>query len=214
MPGRLILPRTVFWNVDTANDFMLENGKLYVPRAVEIIPALKLVTAKASAYNARQINQADLHDPDSPEISATPNWVSTFPAHCLRGTKGAEFIPETKPEDAYVLDWKDKSLDERLVLTHRNIVLTKDHVNVFDKERGSPHVERVLELLRPCAAMVYGVATNVCVDKVVTNLLDRGITMYVVQDATRALPGPDPIPGWLRREVKIVESKTLDQYIR
>lgn len=214
------LGRTLFWNVDTQFDFMRKEGKLYVTDAEQVEPALEAVTATAAKYWIRVVNTADSHQKGTKELSDKPDFKSTFPEHCMYGTSGAEFVPATKPEDAYVLDWRDKGLDEKLVASHRNLVLTKDDFDVFSKEHGSPHVERVLELLKPERVFVYGVATNVCVDFAVKGLLGRTIDgrpieVYVVKDAIKGLPGiPDPTEAWEASGVKLVESKALEQYLR
>ncbi len=214
------LAGTLFWNVDTQFDFMREEGRLYVTGAEQIEPALEAVTATAAKYGIRVVNTADSHQKGTKELSEKPDFKRTFPDHCMYGTSGAEFVPSTKPDDAYVLDWRDKTLDETLVASHRNLVLTKDDFDVFNREHGSPHVERVLELLKPERVFVYGVATNVCVDFAVRGLLerstaDRPIEVYVVKDAIKGLPGiPDPTEAWVARGVRLIDSTALEQYLR
>lgn len=206
---------TIFWNVDTQFDFMRKEGKLYVPDAESIEAALRQVTGFARDRGIRVVNTADSHHPDSPELSATPNFIDTFPEHCMYGTPGAQYVPATKPEDAYVLDWRGKTIDDRLVIARRNIVLTKDAFDVFDKAHGSPHAGRVLELLKPERAIVYGVATNVCVDFAVMGLLTMGVEAYVIKDAIKGLPGiPDPAQKWIAKGAKLIEAATIDQYVR
>ena len=208
--------RTIFWNVEMLVDFMRKEGGLYVPDAELIEPALEAVTQTAKLYKIKVINTMDSHDYDSEEISTRPDFKTTFPRHGIPGSRGAEFIPATKPKAPYVVDWRCSSLYERLVLLHRNIVLTKDHVNVFDNAHGSPHVYAVLELLKPSRAFVYGVATNVCVDHTVRGLLERNnLEVLVISDAIKGLPGmPDPTESWKQSGVKLVESAHLEQYLR
>lgn len=207
--------RTVMWNVDTQFDFMRKEGKLYVPEAEKIEPMLAAVTATAKRYGIRVVNTGDSHHPGSRELSATPDFVNTFPEHCMYGTPGAEFVPATKPEDAYALDWRDRTLDSKLVAASRNIVLTKDDFDVFHRTRGSPHAETVLDILKPERVFVYGVATNVCVNFAVQGLLDRGKEVYVIADAIKGLPGiPDPTAKWVERGAKVVEAATLEKYLQ
>ncbi len=207
--------RTLFWNVDTLFDFMRKEGKLYVPDAEKIEGTLERLTELARKYDIPVVNTADSHDKNSREISKKPDWVNTFPEHCMYGTTGAEFVPATMPENAYVLDWRSRTLDKIAVAEHRNIVLTKDDVDVFNKEHGSPHVETVLDTVRPERVFVYGVATNVCVDFAVQGLLDRGKEVYVIADAIKGLPGiPDPTAKWVGRGAKIVEAATLEKYLQ
>jgi nicotinamidase/pyrazinamidase len=201
----------ILWNVDTQFDFMRKEGKLYVPDAEKIEAVLARITGLAKQYGIRVISTADSHDKDSHELAEKPDFIKTFPEHCMYGTSGAEYVPATKPEDAYVLDWRNKTHNELRILAERNIVLTKDDFDVFNKDHGSPHVKRLLELLRPTKAIVYGVASNVCVDYAVKGLLEHKIDVYVLSDAIKGLPGiPEPI--W--NGAKMIESATLEQYLR
>ena len=92
MPGR-----TVFWDVDTQVDFMLPSGSLPVPDAERLRPNLGRLTETARAQRITIVHTADDHDPHDPEIADDPDFVETFPAHCLRGTPGGgEKVPQTQ----------------------------------------------------------------------------------------------------------------------
>jgi nicotinamidase/pyrazinamidase len=171
---------TIFWNVDTQKDFMYSTGKLYVPGAEAIIPNLGRLTDMAKQYGIRVVNTADLHTEASAEFSA-------FPAHCMEGTDGQGFIPETAPEDSYAISWNEKGFDPHKVLASRSITLYKDGTDIGE----APHTKQVLDIVNPGMAVVYGVVTNICVDKAVRTLCRAGIGVYVVKDAIKELPGCD-----------------------
>src|SRR5271157_4031093 len=78
----------MFWDVDTQVDFMLPEGKLYVPGAERIIPTLARLTNWAAQHQVRVIASADAHQPGDEEFSL-------YPPHCLAGTPGQKKIPET-----------------------------------------------------------------------------------------------------------------------
>jgi nicotinamidase/pyrazinamidase len=192
--------RTIFWNVDTQYDFMRNDesykGKLAIPGARAIEENLARLTQLAGEEGIIVVNTADWHDKDSEELSANPNFIQTFPEHCMRNTRGAEFVPATNPKDPYAIDWKQEQFAREKVLQVRNIVLYKDRFDVFT---GTPHAEEVLRLLQPQRAIVYGVATNVCVDCAVRGLLERKVQVYVPTDAMKELPGlPLPYETWQR----------------
>ena len=178
--------KTINWNVDTQDDFMRKEGKLYVRGAETIEGNLERLTKAAKEKNIQVVNTADAHNEHSKEISETPDYKTTFPKHCMKGTQGIEYVNVTAPEDPYVIDWEDKSFDAEKVRNTRNIVLYKDEFDVFT---GTPHVNRVLEIIKPDRAIVYGVATNVCVDYAVQGLLSRKVQVYVPLDAIKELPG-------------------------
>ena len=89
----------VLWDVDTQVDFMLPHGKLYVDGAEETIPAMKLLVDAARTAGIVHVASADDHELTDAEISATPDFETTYPPHCLRGTRGARKLPETEQED-------------------------------------------------------------------------------------------------------------------
>ena len=93
------LSRRILWDVDTQVDFMLPHGKLYVPGAEETAPAMKRLVDAARAAGIPHVASADDHELTDPEIAHDPDFTNTFPPHCLRGTHGAEKIPETQQED-------------------------------------------------------------------------------------------------------------------
>lgn len=186
--------RTIFWNVDTQYDFMRSDGKLYVQGAEQIEGNLTKLTELAKARRIKVVNTADWHNKDSEELSDNPNFIQTFPEHCMQNTQGAEFVPATNPEDPYKIGWAQNRFDVGEVMQRRNIVIYKDKFDVF---RGTPHADGIVKLLAPERAIVYGVATNVCVNDAVLGLLERKTLVYVPKDAIRELPNlPLPYQTW------------------
>src|SRR2546426_9630961 len=96
------MARVIFWDVDTQYDFMHADGKLYVPEAERIITNLQRLTNYAHGHGIRIVASADDHVMGHSEISDSPDWQSTFPAHCMRGTAGQMKIPETALRDPLV----------------------------------------------------------------------------------------------------------------
>ena len=193
--------KTIFWNVDTQYDFMRDDeaykGKLAITGAKAIEGNLEKLTAIAKQLGIKVINTADWHTIESEELSTNPDFIKTFPQHCMQDTKGAQFVPATNPENPYLIDWKQEQFDKEKVLQTRNIVLYKDKFDIFT---GTPHSDKVVELIRPEKAVVYGVATNVCVDCAVEGLLERKVQVYVPTDAIKELPNlPLPYENWQRK---------------
>lgn len=164
----------LFWNVDTQKDFMLRDGALYVQDAEKIKWKLLILTEFAKKYDIKVVNTADWHDKDSKELSDKPDFINTFPEHCMKDTNGADFIPETRPDNYYVIDWAEITLLYGL-LQMRNIVILKDKFDVFE---GNPFTEEVLKVLNPSEVIVYGVASNVCVDYAIKGLSKKRIQSY------------------------------------
>ena len=170
----------ILWDVDTQVDFMLPEGKLYVPGAEETIPAMARLVSAARAAGIVHVASADDHELTDPEISAEPDFQTTYPPHCLRGTRGARKIPETDQEDPVPITLEP--LPERY-LEGREFLLLKKSFDVFT----NPNAERLLERLDPDEIVVFGVATDVCNDAAIRGFLERGRRVRFVEDAARGL---------------------------
>jgi nicotinamidase/pyrazinamidase len=170
----------VLWDVDTQVDFVHADGKLAVPGAMEAVPAMARLVEAARAARIPHVASADDHELTDPEISEEPDYSSTYPPHCLRGTRGAARIPETEQEDPVPLALTDVP---GKWLRGREFLLLKKSFDVFT----NPNADHVLELLDPEEIVLFGVATDVCNDAAIRGLLARGRKVAFVEDASRGL---------------------------
>jgi nicotinamidase/pyrazinamidase len=170
----------IIWDVDTQVDFMLPAGKLYVRGAEQTIPAMERLVAAARAAGVVHVASADDHELTDSEISDTPDFETTYPPHCLRGTRGARKIPETEQEDPVPITLE--ALPQKY-LAGREFLLLKKNFDVFT----NPNAERLLEHLDPDEIVVFGVATDVCNDAAIRGFLRRGRRVRFVEDAARGL---------------------------
>jgi nicotinamidase/pyrazinamidase len=179
MAGRIL------WDVDTQVDFMEPAGKLYVPGAKDVAPAMEQLVDAWRAARAIHVASADDHELTDPELSDTPDFANTFPPHCLRGTRGAEKILETKQRDPLPLSLVPfpPGLIPQLIDGRREILLLKKTFNVFT----NPNTEPLLVALAPEEIVVFGVATDVCNDAAILGFLQRGLRVSFVEDASRGL---------------------------
>ena len=84
----------------------------------------------------------------------------------------------------------------------------------FDVFEGNPYTTRILNLLRPAKIFVYGVSTNVCVDKAVCGLIRLGYKVYVFEDAIKELPKiPLPFKHWKEIGVKMIDFGKVKKYL-
>jgi nicotinamidase/pyrazinamidase len=179
MAGRIL------WDVDTQVDFMEQTGKLYVPGAKDVAPAMALLVDAARAAGITHVASADDHELTDPEISDAPDFRNTYPPHCLRGTRGAEKILETKQRDPLPLSLVPfpPGLVPAMLEGRREILLLKKNFDVFT----NPNTEAVLVALDPDEIIVFGVATDVCDDAAIRGFLLRGRRARFVEDAARGL---------------------------
>ena len=197
----------IFWNVDTQIDFVEPGGKLYVPGAELLKPLWAKILAFAKKNEIRVVNTADFHYKGSAELSADPDFISTFPEHCMADTLGAEYVEETDPVDPLIFDWNREYFSFDEVLSRKNILIRKDAFDVF---AGNPHTEKIVEILAPETVVVFGVTTNVCVNDAVVGLVHRVKNVYVVENAIKELPNiPLPFKNWEKLGVKLVQSSEL-----
>jgi nicotinamidase/pyrazinamidase len=169
--------KVVFWAVDVQADFILPGGKLYVPSAEKIIPNIQRLVAAANDAGALLVSSGDAHPEGDPEFQR-------FPPHCLRGTAGADIIPEglarnfcTIPNDA------SRELPKH-VLSFPQVIFEKQTLDVFD----NPHASALVEQLHGDAQyLVFGVVTEYCVRCAAQGLLGRGRKVAIVEDAIETL---------------------------
>jgi nicotinamidase/pyrazinamidase len=193
--------------------FMRSDGKLYVPRSEEIIPALRALTDFAHANGIPIVASADDHTLTDPEISSTPDWKTTFPPHCVRGTPGQLKIRETELRNPLVIgpELREPGALSREVLAHSgDFLLLKQSLDVFT----NANVPTLLRTLEPERIVVYGVATDYC-DKYVVEGLLRLLpqsALYLVTDAIRAIypeDGDRLVAAWSKRGVRMVTAQQI-----
>jgi nicotinamidase/pyrazinamidase len=167
----------IFWEVDVQRDFMLPGGNLYVPGAEKLLPNIRRLTDAARQGRVFLVSHGCFHTANDPEFQ-------TFPPHCVKGTEGAELVPEALtgkvarvPNDATAKVPEDLS-------QFQQILLEKQTLNIFE----SKHADELLQRLgKDPEFVVFGVVTEYCVSFAAKGLLQRGRRVAVVQDAIETL---------------------------
>ena len=139
------------------------------------------------------------------------------------GTDGAEFIDETNPkllDYNYYVTNEANIISEESVFKAQNIILYKNKFDVFE---GNKYTEKVLDLLKPSAVVIYGVVTEFCINAAVLGLIKRGYKVYVVIDAMKALPNTkseDIFINWLNEDaiyiknlITLITTKQLEKIL-
>jgi len=171
----------IFWEVDCQADFLLPGGKLYVPGAEKLLPNIRRLTDAARQGRVFLVSHGCFHTPDDPEFK-------TFPPHCVKGTAGADLVPEALTEKvARVPNDPDAKLPEDLS-QYQQILLEKQTLNIFESLHADALVER---LGSHPEFVVFGVVTEYCVSFAVSGLRARGRRVAVVRDAIETLNPAD-----------------------
>ena len=167
----------VFWEVDVQRDFVSPGGNLSVPGAEKLLPNIKRLTDAARQGKVFLVSSGDFHPTNDPEFRI-------FPPHCVKGTSGADLVPEATTEQVARVpnDTESKIPDD--LSKYQQILLEKQTLSVFETQHADELVQRLGD--RP-EYVVFGVVTEYCVSFAVKGLLERGRRVAVVQDAIETL---------------------------
>ena len=191
----------VFWEVDAQADFMLPGGNLYVPGAEKLLPNIERLVDAARQNRVFLASHGCFHSKGDPEFAS-------FPPHCVRGTAGAEFVPEALALPGSVLRVAndDSASLPRDVFAYQQVLLEKQTLDVFE----SRHADALVRQLGERAEfMVFGVVTELCVKFAVKGLLQRGRRVAVIRDAIETLKredGDKAIAGLRQSGARLISS--------
>lgn len=240
------MTKTIFYDVDTQNDFMNSKGALYVPDAESIKPNLEDLTKYACEKGIPIFGSVDRHfgTPEYKEREGElAKYGGPFPEHCMDGTEGQRKINETslvrrlnpdhkksKELDRFyniksffienplnfkedqkidynglsfnslndVLDYLFSIYPQRIENTHpfhalsENGDVTYSTPGIFFEKQSydvttNPYFDKVMGVVKPEIAVVYGVATDYCVKAAVIGLAKHAKQIYVVTDAVKGI---------------------------
>ncbi|PZU48722.1 MAG: nicotinamidase [Microbacterium sp.] len=167
--------------VDVQNDFT-EGGALAVAGGDAVAEAISAHLAAHAADYALIVASRDWHDPDSDNgghiaLEGDPDFVDTWPAHCIAGTEGAEYDP---------------GLDTASITHHVKKGQGKPAYSLFEGTTDAG--ETAGELLAGAGvteADVVGIATDHCVRATALDAIAHGIHVRVLTDLVAGV-APEP----------------------
>ena len=170
--------KTVFFDVDTQIDFLFPAGALYVPGAEDLVQHLTGLTRFAAANSLQIISTADAHTENDREFGS---WKP----HCVVGTVGQMKASGTLLPQALVLPNTEAALGniQANAQIAPQILIEKQNIDCFT----NPNLHPLLKTLNPQRYIVYGVVTELCVQRAVFGLLKTGARVELVTDATVSL---------------------------
>jgi nicotinamidase/pyrazinamidase len=171
----------ILWEVDVQVDFVLPGGKLYVPGAERLLPNIRRLTDLARQDRIFLVSHGDFHAPDDPEFKI-------FPPHCVKGTAGAELVPEAMTDKVARVPNESNATLPRDLFQYKQILLEKQTLDIFESRHADALVRR---LGNQAEFVVFGVVTEYCVSFAVKGLLERGRRVALVQDAIETLKQED-----------------------
>jgi nicotinamidase/pyrazinamidase len=194
----------VLWEVDVQADFMLPGGRLYVPGAEKLLPNVRRLTDAARQGLVFLVSHGCFHAPDDPEFKI-------FPPHCVKGTAGAELVPEALTDKIVRVPNDAEATLPADLSQYQQILLEKQTLNIFESRHADALVQR---LGSHAEFVVFGVVTEYCVSLAVKGLLERGRRVAVVQDAIGTLKQEDGKKTTTELERLGARLTTADQALR
>ena len=170
------------------NDFV--TGKLEVKRTKYIIPNLKKLITAARKNNIPVIYSNDAHYPQDTEV------VEKWGNHAIKGTKGAEVIPELKPSE------KDYLVEKRTY-------------SGFYETGLDPLLRSLYKGDGAKTVILGGLHTNMCVRHTAADAFFRGYKIIIAEDGCEAFTQKDQEEGLKYLEyVYNAKIMTVDEIIK
>lgn len=170
--------------IDMLNDFVTRDLKS--ERAQHIIPNLKRLVEAARNNDVPVIYSNDAHYPQDPEV------VNRWGEHAIKGTKGAEVIPELEPAE------KDFIVDKR---TYSGFY-----------ETG---LDPLLRSLGVDTVVLGGLHTNICVRHTAADAFFRGYKIVIAKDGVQAFTEEDHRRGLeYLKNVYNARLKTVEEILK
>lgn len=149
--------------IDMLNDFVLEGAPLEVPSTRTVVPELKKEIDKARRAGIPVIYVCDSHEKDDREFKKM-GW----PAHAVKGTKGAEVIEDLKPLKG---DW----------------IIEKNTYSGFYNTK----LDDTLRELGIKAIRLTGCVTNICILFTASDAALRGYDVKVLENCVAGINRED-----------------------
>jgi len=154
--------------IDMLNDFV--TGALKCERASRIIPNLKKLIEAARKNKIPIIYSNDAHLPEDAEV------VHRWGKHAIKGTKGAEVIPELKP-------------------TEKDYIIEKRTYSGFYETGLEPLLRSLYRGEGVKTVILGGLHTNMCVRHTAADAFFRGYKIIVAKDGVEAFTQEDHEQG-------------------
>ena len=178
--------------VDVQNDFC-EGGSLAVTGADAVVRAINALLAEDHGYD-HVVATKDYHVNPGAHFADQPDFVDTWPRHCVAGTTGAEFHPELNTAPVEAVFHKGA-----FTAAYSGFEGAVDHTSLTDwlRARGVDEVD------------IAGIATDYCVRQTAADATRAGFKTRVLVDLTAGVaPGTtaEALDEMRDRGVELVQS--------
>jgi nicotinamidase-related amidase len=174
--------------IDMLNDFV--TGDLKCERAGRIIPNLKKLVEATRKRNIPVIYSNDAHFPEDAEV------VQKWGKHAIKGTKGAEVIPELKP-------------------AAKDYIVEKRTYSSFYETGLDPLLRSLYNSEGVKTVILGGLHTNICVRHTAADAFFRGYKIIIAKDGVEAFTQEDHEQGLKYLEyVYNAKLMTVDEIVK
>ncbi|GAA1526555.1 nicotinamidase [Streptomyces albidochromogenes] len=159
--------------VDVQNDFC-EGGSLAVAGGADVAAAITELIGEAPAGYRHVVATRDHHVDPGDHFSANPDYVHSWPVHCVAGTEGVGFHPNFAPAVASgaIAAVFDKGAHAAAYSGFEGADENGTGLADWLRERGVSEVD------------VVGIATDHCVRATALDAVREGFTTHVLLDLT------------------------------
>ena len=171
--------KAVFFDVDTQLDFMYPAGALYLPGAEKIVPNIAMLNWFAATQCFPLVSTVDAHTENDREFCI-------WPPHCIAGTLGQNKPAATLLNRRVVIPNHRPMLAPNAAPDAAQQFLVEKQVNDCFTNTNLPALLKYWDADR---YVVYGVATEICVQCALDGLLQTGRRVELVTDAIQHLDG-------------------------
>ena len=153
--------------VDVQNDFC-EGGSLAVAGAGAVVLAINAWLTEADCYD-HVVATKDFHIDPGDHFSIDPDYVSSWPRHCVAGTPGADFHPDLRTAQIEAVFLKGA-----YHAAYSGFEGSADGIDLADwlRARGVDEVD------------IVGIATDYCVRATAEDAVKSGFVTRVLVDLT------------------------------
>jgi nicotinamidase-related amidase len=174
--------------IDMLNDFV--TGDLKSERGQHIVPKLKKLVEAARKKGTVVVYSNDAHLPQDPEV------VYKWGKHAIKGTKGAEVIPELKP-------------------TKKDFVVEKRTYSGFYETGLDPLLRSLYKGEGTKTVILGGLHTNICVRHTAADAFFRGYKIIIAKDGVEAFTQKEHEEGLkYLKDVYNAKIMTVDEILR
>ncbi len=174
--------------VDVQNDFC-EGGSLAVDGATDVVRAINALLASPHGYD-HVVATKDYHVDPGAHFAEDPDYVDSWPHHCVAGTHGADFHPELNTAPFEAVFHKGA-----FTAAYSGFEGATDHTSLEQwlRARGVDEVD------------IAGIATDYCVCQTAADATRAGFTTRVLVDLTAGVA-----PGSTAQALDDLRSRGVD----